>query len=648
MKKSIFIYVFLLLILLSSCSQNSNLSGTGSWQLDDKKDFLIQVKKVGDLSQWAFLEKTGKVTSTQEIKLASQAMGRISFLNVKEGDKVKSGQIILALQDNIASYGINVERAQNTLEKVRISYDSTKINLDKQIFDSEINLERLQNNLQALKKNTELDIKNAQDTINDVSYGNLDSQSALQLQKIDNSISKSELDFQNKISADAETIEWFKTNIKNSYNSLQIFLDDTIDFGDKLFWVTEKYNNDAKKYDNYLWGKDTNQKRKTEDALVSLMNYRDQKFTKANLSSLSEQEILSLLTLINDWYELEKIYLNLFETTLTNSITSIWILSDSENSAYISTINAYQSQFQLNNSTFLSFNNSSSTFLRTYKTSQDSIEKQIDLLKEDRNIQKKTFESSQDKSQIGLDKITTSTSDSLKTLELQIKSAQETLKNAKDTKEVSLRALENSINEAQIAYNSTSKEYAKLTITAPIDGVVGDIYIDAWQDVATGTPLLSILGSKKSEIEIAFKSDELALVAVGDVVKFNLSGKDLVGNIYSITKVTDNSFNYKANVIFDTQLDTIGWVVNVKIPVKSVLPLIPIESVKIIWNNKGIISLYKDGKIVKQEIIFWKIYGNLVEYQKNSDGSFLGKEDIVILSDVGNFDESKFKLKLAN
>gem|GEM_PF-1059661 len=147
------------------------------------------------------------MTSTQEIKLASQAMGRISFLNVKEGDKVKSGQIILALQDNIASYGINVERAQNTLEKVRISYDSTKINLDKQIFDSEINLERLQNNLQALKKNTELDIKNAQDTINDVSYGNLDSQSALQLQKIDNSISKSELDFQNKISADAETIE---------------------------------------------------------------------------------------------------------------------------------------------------------------------------------------------------------------------------------------------------------------------------------------------------------------------------------------------------------------------------------------------------------------------------------------------------------
>ncbi len=648
MKKSILISISLLLILLSSCSQNSTLSDTWSGQLDNKKDFLIQVKKIGDLSQWAFLEKTGKVTSTQEIKLASQAMGRISFLNVKEGDKVKSGQVILALQDNIASYGINVERAQNTLEKVKINYDSTKINLDKQVFDSEINLERLQNNLEALKKNTELDIKNAQDSINDVNYWNLDSQSSLQLQKIDNSISKAELDFQNKISADAETIEWFKTNLKNSYNSLQIFLDDTIEFWDKLFWVTEKYNDDAKKYESYLWGKDKNQKQNTEDALRELINYRDQKFKKADFSSLTDQEILSLLALISNWYDLEKNYLNSFETTLTNSITSIWILSDSENNAYISTINAYQAQLQLNNSTFLSFNNSSSTFLRTYKTSQDSIAKQIDLLKEDRNIQKKTFETSQDKSQIGLDKITTSTSDSLKTLELQIKSANETLENAKKAREVTLRALENSINEAQIGYSSASKEYAKLTVTAPIDGVVGDIYIDKGQDVATGTPLLSILGSKKSEIEIAFKSDELALVAVGDKVNFNLSGKDLVGSIYSITKVTDNSFNYKANVIFDTQLDTIGWVVNVKIPVKSVLPLIPIESVKIIWNNKGIISLYKDGKIVKQEIIFWKIYGNLVEYKKNSDGSFLAKEDTIILSDVGNFDESKFKLKLAN
>jgi multidrug resistance efflux pump len=116
--------------------------------------------------------------------------------------------------------------------------------------------------------------------------------------------------------------------------------------------------------------------------------------------------------------------------------------------------------------------------LRTYKASQESIAKQIDLLRQDRDIQKKTFESSQDKSQIGLDKITTSTSDAIKTLELQIKSARETLENAKKTKEVSLRALQNSINEAQIAYDSASKEYAKLTITAPIDGVIGDIFVD--------------------------------------------------------------------------------------------------------------------------------------------------------------------------
>lgn len=647
MKKNIYIYLLLITLLLSSCWKQGDLSETWSGA-SDKKNFLIEVKKMWDLSQWAFLEKTWKISSTQEIKLASQASGRIAYIWVKEGDKVKSWQVILALKDNIVSYGLNLERAQNTLEKVQINYDSTQINLDKQIFDSEINLERLQNNLEALKKNTELDIQNAEDTIQDVNYWNLDSQSALQLQKIDNSITKAELDFQNKINADTETIEGFKTNLRNSYNSLQIFLDDTIEFGDKLFWVTNKYDDDAKKYESYLWWKDKNQKQTTEDNLRSLIQYRDGIFKKADFSDLSDEKILSLLNILNEWYELEKTYLNSFERTLTNSISSIWILSETEINAYVSTINAYQSQFQVNNASFLSFNNSASTFLRTYKASQESIAKQIDLLRQDRDIQKKTFESSQDKSQIGLDKITTSTSDAIKTFELQIKSARETLENAKKTKEVSLRALQNSINEAQIAYDSASKEYAKLTITAPIDGVIGDIFVDVWQDLAPWTPVVSILWNKKSEVEIAFKSDELSFISVWNKVNFDLSGREMTGSIYSITKVTDNSFNYKANVIFDTQLDTIGWVVSVKIPIKSSFSLLPLESVKIIGNNKWIISLYKDSKIQKQEIIFWKIYWNLVEYKKNIDGTALLKDDMIILNNVENFDEAKFNLKISN
>jgi hypothetical protein len=122
----------------------------------------------------------------------------------------------------------------------------------------------------------------------------------------------------------------------------------------------------------------------------------------------------------------------------------------------------------------------------------------------------------------------------------------------------------------------------------------------------------------------------------------------MTGSIYSITKVTDNSFNYKANVIFDTQLDTIGWVVNVKIPIKSSFLLLPLASVKIIGNNKWIISLYKDSKIQKQEIIFWKIYWNLVEYKKNIDGTALLKNDMIILNNVENFDEAKFNLKISN
>jgi hypothetical protein len=118
---------------------------------------------------------------------------------------------------------------------MQINYDSTKIQLDKQMFDSEIALQRLQNNLEALKKNTTLDISQAKDDVKNANYANLDSKSALDVEKMDNTISKAELDYDNVLINNKETIDTFKSNFSTQYNSLDGLVVDINDFADKLF-----------------------------------------------------------------------------------------------------------------------------------------------------------------------------------------------------------------------------------------------------------------------------------------------------------------------------------------------------------------------------------------------------------------------------
>jgi hypothetical protein len=58
----------------------------------------------------------------------------------------------------------------------------------------------------------------------------MDTKSSLELQKIDNSISKALLDYDNVLTNNKETILNFKSSVKKEYLTQKIFLDDIITF----------------------------------------------------------------------------------------------------------------------------------------------------------------------------------------------------------------------------------------------------------------------------------------------------------------------------------------------------------------------------------------------------------------------------------
>lgn len=86
----------------------------------------------------------------QQIKLSSRMLGRISRINVREGQKVKSGDVLVAL--NAASLKAQEAQAQASLAYARENLKLTKINLEKTRNDY-TRIRNLYNHAAATKEN---------------------------------------------------------------------------------------------------------------------------------------------------------------------------------------------------------------------------------------------------------------------------------------------------------------------------------------------------------------------------------------------------------------------------------------------------------------------------------------------------------------
>ncbi len=637
MKKIIILMISL--IFLFWCGKQSNDEDLA------KKDFFIKIEKLNSLWNNSYLNKSWKIEWKEDIVLASQAIWRVWKINVKVWDKVKSWQVLINLQDTVANYNLNLKKVENSIEKWNISYDSTKVSLDKQIYDSEIALEKLKNSLETLKENTKIDIAQAKENLTNTNYSWSNSKSSIELEKLNNSIDKANFDYNNALTSNKEAVENFKNLIQKEVNTQISFLNDIINFWDKLFDITWNYKDDVVKFTDYLWAKDQTAKEETKQKLINL-NISKNNLYNLNFENFSDEALLKYLNILEANYFSIDSYLESFEETLINSIPSLWILSQIQIDGYINANNWFQTQFTAYNSAFVQLKNTSTTFLKTYKNNEESIAKQLDLLQKDKEIFLKNYDIWETQLQNTLDKIITSSNDWIKSLELQIKQTEETIKIAKQSRDLTLKWIDNSIKDAFLAKDLALKEIGKLSINASIDWVIKDIFVDEWQDVAIWVPLISITSNKSSELELLFKETELKYINVWDKIYTKIWEKNLTWSIYSISTISDDSLNYKVLAVFNEKIQNLWWVIEVNIPIESNSILLPLENIKFIWTNKGIINVYENWKIVPKEAKLWKMYKENIEFLNFVDWTKLSDNTYIVLTDVSNFDETKYTLKI--
>lgn len=568
---------------------------TSCWEEEikevEKKNFIIETKNISNFNWDYTLEKTWKIGSDQDITLSSQVNGRISVIYKNEWEYVNRWDIILRIEDNIANYGLGLESAKNNLEKAKLNYESTEVKLDKIISDIRRDL-----------NNSEID--------------NSSSTSSLELKKIESSIKKLALDYENMKIWNQEQIMWFKNSMNKDLVNFKSYIDNVIDFSDEILWVTNINKNKNDDFENYLWKKDSDQLRSTEKLLIELIDYRKSELSTVSFDFEWTTLFKSNIDKINLGYEKITELLEELDQVLDNSVTSVWSLSKWEISWFKSQITWYEWSFNANNSSFIGLKNAISSFLETYLNSEDSLLKQIELLEQDKRIY-------------------------IKWLDFKIEVTNATLDEAIINKDLTLKNLDIIITDAEIWYKQSLKQYWKLTVIAPISWTISDILVDEWEEINPGTRLLNVTNNKKWEVEISLTDNELKYVKVWMVVDVIVNNKVEAATITSISKIADSNLNYTTTVSLENNVNLIWNIVVVKIPVIIDNILVPISLIETIWWGKAQIKSLSWTWIENSVISLWKIWGNNIEilpwYDQNLD---------IITSEIKNFDSNKFNLKL--
>lgn len=566
----------------------------------EKIPFFVQTASIDDLSSVSKITKNGTVMGAQEISISSQVFGRVSSLPVRAGEEVKKGEMVVRLEDTSANASFQALRSQVQLNTTRSSYDLSVTQLEQAIVDAKNALEQAKAQYASIRQQWS-------------------TTATLQTQQLQAQIAKAQLDYQSLVTSNQQTIQNYINTTKNIARDVELLYRDISTSTDELLGVSPLHQGTNDYFEQSLGAQNTSTKFEAQHELRVLLG-KQSMFTNTT-SNITESNLLSHLQDLKQNIQhlipvLDKTEVMLQYTTETSTLPQAQI------NGYKSAIDAYQLQVQSKSSALTEQINSMQSFLSTYHTSQSSALKQKELVEQQA-------------------KVTTSTlQDNEELARLQVERAQASYDQAIKSKQKNISSLQNSIAQAQIAVDEASDQLDKFMITAPIDGTIGSVLVDVWEEISAGSQLVTIKSTNSQQVEISLTQEELSFVEVWQEVKVYNRDQEVSGIVTSISKSANQNFSYAAVVELMKTVDLFWELVRVEIDVRTDYPLIPLNVVTILNNNEWLINRRDGTKIGPLRVRLGKVWGDLIEIRTHLD-----KDMVIIISDVKNYNSQRHTLE---
>lgn len=623
-------------LFLFSCSWNDAQTTT------KKTDFFVKLLPTAtEESKTEFVEKSSRITAGSTLMLASDWVGQVSMLNVKEGDFVKKWQTLITLKDTIWMYDIRLRQAENALRGQNVAVSNTEVSVDRALTDAQIafdQAERAYNTLLAdvteRKKKAESDYFNS-----DLSKTGSIASSNYEKAKLD--LEKADIDYKNILANNTQQL----SNIDSSYhvfaNDVRKTLEQMVFEADKVLGVTNAYQTSNDTFESFLGARNSATRTQAETLFYSAQKDLDTVKSKTSVL-IKEDNASSEMNELIAVFSRTRSFIDAMSKMYENTVPGGSSLTQAQIDGWITQWNWYKSAMQLSESQFVTFKNQTVTFLNTYKNTEASSLAGINSLKQQLEIAKKNIENGNSDGLIAYNRTLISIDDQLKDASLRLEQARNALDVAKKNKNIALEQADVSKINAIIWLEQASRDYNKLFITSPVNGTITRVLASIWQNVNAWSQMVEVVSD---DPQIILDVEWYIAVSLEKWMEIIVISGDSVftGIVTGISDAANANLLYTVRISVPDAVDVIGESATVRFAIEQTWALImPLSSLRIISEQEGEISvltgsgeiqnvLVKIDSVINEQV---KINANIPPHSK------------IILTDLSNFDSMKHQIKV--
>ena len=604
--KKLTLSIVLISLILSGCSKAEDTP----WVITPitKKPFSIETQIIGKKKESYSVEKSARLTAGSALTLSTESVGEVSAITVKEGSSIKRGTRLISLRDTVNSYDIRVAQAQNSVSIQDAGIESTKLNLERSIFDSQIAYDQA---------------KRTYDTL----------------------VAKTSLSYDTLVNSNQKTLDNIDTNYKNYLADVDKNLDQVIFESDRILGLSSnnEYTNDG--FESLLGARVGNLKYLSDNsygrALAQLGQIRAQK-----LKSITPETAKSDIENIELAYTLLQKHLDDMIYMIQNNVIT-GELTMERNAAWIAQFNGFRASANANSAAFSQWKLQTLTFLKNYKLNELATKVAVESIDRKLTTQELALIESSSDAKLLYNTTIIDLRDRIAWAKLAVKQSENARDTAIKARSATLAQLGANRQSWVLSLEQAQREYAKLTITAPFDGTVSRVIATIGQRVNPGTPVLEVI-SNAPEVLVDLESEIADSLNIGDTIRVEVDKKFFTGSIIAMSKAAGANLLYTTRISVPEAKGMIGNAANLIFTASREISdssgkekiVLPLRAVKIVSEQEGQISILGTGntliyKSVKLGKVVW-------------DGIYI--EDIldisteIILSDVTNYEPTKFVL----
>ncbi len=593
------IVIFLIsTIILSSCS-STVLIPTETI----KTPFKIETYTIWQNQVPVSIQKTGRITASSSLTLTAQWAWEINKISVKEWQSVKAWAVIATLKDTQNNYDLRFSQAQNTLKVQNASIDTTRINLEQSVDNARIAYERA---------------KQAYDTLN----------------------GKNELAYDTLVNTNSKTLDGYNESYKTYLSDCERIMTSMLYDWDKILGITTnfEYANDG--WEPYLGTRVgdsralANNEWNTTYTIRGELRARIEKTKTINLTNPTED-----FELISKSYGQSRKFADAMLYMLQNSVVWGWLPQELL-TGWVASWNGQRGIVQASEWGYNGWRSQTLNFFKWYQNTEIATKLALASLSRPLTSEEELLISKSNDLKVSYENSRIDIKDKIENTRLSLEQAKKSYETAQALKWATLVQLDANKENASIALAQAERDYAKLRVVAPVDGIISRVIANVGQSVNIGSPIADFTG-KLPQIIIDIEPTLVSSLNVGEKVYVLVENNTLTGTITALSSVANTNLLSTIRISISEWQSYIGKSALINFSPKNIVKwegtlTLPLDAVSIIAEWEWEVSIYTGTGTIRKTVKIGKTLGDTIEILDTIDD---GTE--IILTNMGNYDSNK-------